>query len=153
MGVHGVWNLLGMQSSLSWVGWYLVVEFPLFAIWVVSLLVASHREARTIMRGLAPYVRAGWLLPAEVSMITDRGGRRAARRWAATGGRNCARAMKDFQHSAACLGLDQMIMTATGPQSDRIAYDRRLLIDLEQARATFLRDTELGDARAGRPRP
>jgi len=153
MGVHGLWNLLGVQSSLSWVGWYLVVEVPLFAVWVTSLLVAARREARTIARGLAPYVRTGWLLPAEVPMVTDRGGRRAARRWAATGGGDSARAMKVFQRDAACLGLDQMIMTTTGPQSDRIAHDRRLLTELGQSRATFLRDTRLAAAQAGMTRP
>lgn len=153
IGVHGLWNFLGVQSSLGWLGWYLSVELPLFAAWVASLLVASRREARTIAAGLAPYVRTGWILPTEVPMVTDRGGRKAARSWAATGGRDAVRAMKVFQRDAASLGLDQMIMTATGPQPDRIAHDRALLAELGESRAAFLRDTRLASAQAGMRRP
>jgi RsiW-degrading membrane proteinase PrsW (M82 family) len=153
MGVHGLWNFLGTQAGLSWFGWYLVVEVPLFAVWVTALLVASRREARRIARGLAPYVRTGWMLPAEVPMVVDRGGRRAARRWASTGGRDSARAMRTFQRDAACLGLDQMIMTAAGPQADRIDHDRTLLAELGEARGAFLRDTRLAAAQAGMGRP
>lgn len=155
VAVHGLWNLLSTVAAVTWLGWYLAVEVPLFAVWVIGLLVASSREARRIARGLHPYVRTGWLLPAEVPMVVDRGGRRAARRWARAGGRSSAAAMRTFQTSAATLGLDQVIMTRIGPVPERIAHDRRLLADLGRAREEFLRAVRAAGAgaqTAGGPR-
>ena len=149
IAVHGLWNFLGTQAAFGWFLWYLIVEVPLFIVWVTVLLAASRREARRIAEGLVPYVRTGWMLPAEVPMVTDKGGRRAARKWARTGGRDSLRAMRTFQANAAGLGLDQLIMTAAGAQLERIDHDRALLEELGRARQTFLRDTRLAAAQAG----
>ena len=60
-------------------GAYVVVEMPIFLAWITVLVIASIREGPRIARGLTPYVRTGWVLPAEVAMVSTRGGRRAAR--------------------------------------------------------------------------
>lgn len=149
VAVHGLWNLLASSAGMSWIGWYLAVEFPLFACWMTALLLAARREAGTIARGLEPYVRTGWILPAEVPVVVDRGARRNARRWARTGGRSSARAMRTFQASAASLGLDQVMMSRVGRQEDRVAHDRELLEGLGEARREFLRATRTAAAQAG----
>ena len=110
---------------------------------------AARREAGTIARGLEPYVRTGWILPAEVPVVVDRGARRNARRWARTGGRSSARAMRTFQANAASLGLDQVMMSRVGRQEDRVAHDRELLEGLGEARREFLRATRTAAAQAG----
>lgn len=144
---HGLWNFLAATSQGgSWVGAYVLVEMPIFAVWITVMLVASAREGRRIARGLTPYVRTGWLLPAEVPMVATRAGRRGARAWARTGGRDAGAAMRRFQVRAASLGLDQLIMARTGPQADRIAGDRGLLDGLASDRELFLRLTRLARA-------
>lgn len=148
VGVHGLWNFLAGNAGLSWFVWYMVIEFPLFLVWVGALLLAARREARTIARGLEPYVRTGWLLPAEIPMVVDRSARRNARKWARGGGRNSARAMRTFQASAASLGLDQVLMTRTGAQPDRVHHDRELLDTLGDARKEFLTATRVASAQA-----
>lgn len=150
--VHGSWNLLASTAGMGWIGWYLAVEFPLFACWMTGLLLAARREAATIARGLEPYVRTGWLLPAEVTMVVDRSARRNARRWARTGGRASARAMRTFQANAAGLGLDQVIMSRVGRQEDRVNHDRALLEELGRARGEFLRATRSAREQAGMTR-
>lgn len=146
---HGLWNLLAtVTRGVTWLGAYVLVEMPIFVVWTTLLVVASTREGDRIARGLTPYVRTGWLLPAEVPVVATRGGRRAARAWARGGGREAARAMRRFQVDAATLGLDQWVMARTGAQADRIAHDRGLLESLARSREEFLRPTRPTGARA-----
>ncbi len=147
--VHGLWNYLSTAGALSWFTFYLVVEVPLFCCWVGGLLVGSAHEARRIAHGLVPYVRTGWLLPAESMMVTTRAGRKSSRKWAASGGKESARAMRTFQTTAASLGLDQLIMTRIGPQTDRIANDHDLLRALGESRRVFLDATRRASAQTG----
>ena len=80
MLVHGLWNSMGSDGQLATLlKMYLFIQVPLFGTWLTALIRASNREAETIKKGLVPYVRTGWILPAEVSMVTDRGKRKAAR--------------------------------------------------------------------------
>lgn len=142
---HGLWNLLAATArGGAWLGAYVLVEMPIFLAWITVLVIASTREGTRIARGLTPYVRTGWVLPAEVSMVSTRGGRRAARAWAGGGGRGAARAMKRFQVATATLGLDQLVMARTGAQPDRLARDRALVASLAPLRETFLRANRPG---------
>lgn len=147
VGFHGLWNYLAATSQGgSWLGAYVLVEMPIFLAWITVLVVVSSREGRRIARGLTPYVRTGWILPAEVPMVATRAGRRGARSWARSGGRDSSRAMRRFQVDAAALGLDQLIMARTGAQDDRVAHDRELLESLVAQREQFLRLTHLAAA-------
>lgn len=148
VAVHATWNGIATFSGEvgTWFLYYLLVEVPLFVVWITVLLIASAREGRTVERGLVPYVYAGWMLPAEVPMAATRAGRRQARRWAARSGADARRAMVRFQRLAASLGLDQVLMERIGAQDARIERDRADLAALGAARATFLRASAGGGA-------
>lgn len=139
--VHGLWNFFGSLGAASWFQLYLFIEVPLFAAWLVSLLIASRREGQIIHSGLMPYVKTGWILPAEVNMISSSGRRRAALQWAKTGGKASHQAMKRFIRGLAVLGLDQNIHARIGPQTARIDHDRQVLSQLIRDRQMFLQLT------------
>ena len=144
MLVHGLWNSMGSDGMLSTLlKMYLFIQVPLFGTWLTVLIRTSNSEAETIKRGLVPYVRTGWILPAEVSMVTDRGKRKAARKWVARGGAPARKAMRRFMNELASLGLDQSLMTRVGPDPARIEEDRRLLAQAAEHRAEFLRLTAI----------
>ena len=144
MLVHGLWNSMGSDHKLStMLKMYLFIQVPLFGTWLTALIRASNSEAETIKKGLVPYVRTGWILPAEVSMVTDRGKRKAARKWVARGGTPARKAMRSFMTELAALGLDQNLMTIMGPDPARIEEDRRLLAQAAEHRAEFLRLTAI----------
>ena len=144
MLVHGLWNSMGSDGQLATLlKMYLFIQVPLFGTWLTALIRASNREAETIKKGLVPYVRTGWILPAEVSMVTDRGKRKAARKWVARGGAPARKAMRKFMNELASLGLDQSLMTRVGPDPARIEEDRRLLTQAAEHRAEFLRLTSI----------
>ncbi|MDU7729852.1 MAG: PrsW family intramembrane metalloprotease [Actinomyces sp.] len=144
--IHGSWNYLASTSMERWFVFYLFVEVPIFIAWIVALLVMSARQARTIANGLEPYVRTGWILPGEVTMVVNRGARRSAVRWAAQGGRAAKRAMKNFQRLAAALGMDEMIHRKAGRHADRVAQDQDMLQQLIASRDVFLTRTRSAHA-------
>ena len=76
-------------------------------------------------------------------MVTDRGKRKAARKWVARGGAPARKAMRKFMNELASLGLDQSLMTRVGPDPARIEEDRRLLTQAAEHRAEFLRLTAI----------
>ncbi|WP_022867902.1 PrsW family intramembrane metalloprotease [Schaalia vaccimaxillae] len=145
--VHALWNFLASTGDVfSWVQMYVVLEIPLFFVWIATLLKAASRESQSIAQGLVPYVRTGWVLPAEIPMVTDRGRRKAARLWARTGGRESAKAMDAFLTELASLGLDQHIQAHLGPIPERMAEDRRLLQSACDHRQRFLHLTSVAAA-------
>lgn len=144
MLIHGTWN--GAATIIAGTGFflfYVAVAVPAFGVWCFFLLRAARSEADAIRRGLVPYVRTGWILPGEVTMATDRRSRRAALKWSKQGGRPARRAMRSFLSSLASLGLDQRIMTKSGPDPARIDNDRQLLADAVKNRREFLRLTSI----------
>lgn len=103
---HGLWNYLAVEHSYQWLYLYLVVQVPLFLTWFVTVLVLAAREASLIAKGLEPVVKSGALFQVEVQMTTSMAKRRAAIRWAASGGPHAKVAMKRMLNNIAALGLD-----------------------------------------------
>ena len=145
MAVHALWNTLASAEAL-WIVLYLVIELPLFVLWMVLVLRRARRQAETIRNGLSPYVATGWLEPAEVQMVCDRKSRRYARRWARRVGREARKAVSQYLVAAGRLGSDQVNMERTGPDQDRVALARQSLTTMLASRARYLELGALYDA-------
>lgn len=79
--LHAFWN-----SSLAFVsdflGYYVVVQVPLFVLAVVTVVLLRRREERLTRVRLGDYVAAGWFNAGDVVSVATPGGRRQARAWA-----------------------------------------------------------------------
>ena len=145
MVIHFAWN--GTVSFLNqyFLLLYAVIGVPAFIVWAVALIIMSRKEAEKIRVGLVPYVRTGWFIPGEVTMATDRRARRAALKWARSGGREAKRAMRSFLINLASLGMDQRLMAKNGPDPARIEADRQMLAEAVDNRREFLRLTSIAE--------
>lgn len=125
---HGFWNLSAMTGGAGLLTVYFLVEVPIFLAFLGFAAWARRREGRLIARFLSPYAQAGWLAPAEVSMLSTMAGRRAARAWARqAGGRSALRAMRDFQDAASELALLRLRMHHSAADSHALETERDLL--------------------------
>lgn len=129
--IHSLWNFLGTIGEETWLLGYLLIEVPLFITWMAAMLVISSRDALRIRRGLAPYVQAGWVLPAEAEMASSGAARRYAKRWI---GKGRAKIMDAFLTELALLGLDQDLQMRIGPRPLRISRDREVLRSMTEHR-------------------
>lgn len=136
--LHSLWNQSAVQGLQGFVAGYVLLMLPLFLVAVVVAVLVSRREGRAIARALPLYAQAGWLPVYDVPMVASTSGRRRARRWAdSTQGPVAARAMADYQHAAAELGLlrDRVERGAAAPAFAEREHD--LLRDLARARTGF----------------
>ncbi len=98
VGLHALWNATASQGLQGFVGTYVVLQVPIFALAVVVAVLARAREGRVLRRHLEGYAQAGWLTPAEARMLASLPERARARDWAGrTLGPPAGRAMRDFQ--------------------------------------------------------
>ncbi|WP_221585695.1 PrsW family intramembrane metalloprotease [Microbacterium sp. G2-8] len=122
--LHMIWN-----ASSVFAGFlipYVVVQMPLFAIFVTGAIRIRREELRIRRVALDDYVRAGWFTPQEADMLSTRAGRRAGLAWAATlpGGRRGV--LKRFIHDGARLaGARHRALTGRDPKA---AYDEHVLL-------------------------
>jgi hypothetical protein len=98
-----------------------------------------RREGRLIGQFLRPYADAGWLSPAEVTMLESMPRRREARAWArANTGRKGLAAMRGFQDAASELALLRRRMYHSAADEHAVAHERELLEALGARRAEFV---------------
>lgn len=145
MLVHFVWNGASAYLGRLFLLFYFIVEVPAFIVWMALLARAARKEPEKIRVGLVPYVRTGWVLPGEVTMVTDRRSRKAAMKWSVQGGRDSKRAMRSFLSHLSSLGLDQHLMAKHGPDPARIDHDRQILSETVENRREFLRLTSIAE--------
>ena len=145
MCIHFAWNGTLAFLNQYFLLLYAVIGVPAFIVWAVTLIIMSRKEAEKIRIGLVPYVRTGWFIPGEVTMASDRRARRAALKWARTGGREAKRAMRSFLINLASLGMDQRLMAKNGPDPARIEADRQMLAEAVDNRREFLRLTSIAE--------
>jgi RsiW-degrading membrane proteinase PrsW (M82 family) len=79
--LHAFWNGV-LFFIYDFYGYYLVVQVPLFAIAVVTVILLRRREAQMTQLRLGEYAAAGWFNPTEVNTLGTAAGRRQARAWA-----------------------------------------------------------------------
>lgn len=136
---HSLWNLAATTSGEGMLTVYLLVEMPIFIAWVALVLWARRREGRLIGMFLRPYADAGWLSPAEVTMLSTMGRRREARAWArANAGRAGLASMRAFQDAASDLALLRRRMTVSAVDPVAPVEERRLLAAIVDNRRRFI---------------
>ncbi len=120
MVLHGLWNATSFLSA-SFFMVYVVLQVPLFLLFIVGIILLRRAEARLTRERLGDYVLSGWFTPQEVPMLATGAGRRRALTWSKT--------------FAAGAVMREFIRLAT-----RLAFTRqRLLVDADTgaARARF----------------
>ncbi|WP_308468354.1 PrsW family intramembrane metalloprotease [Rathayibacter soli] len=122
--LHALWNSAAYLAA-DFIGYYVLVQMPMFALAIVLVLWLRRREARLIRRRLLEYANAGWLTGHDVTMLGTATGRRGARAWA-----------KSRQPSASAL-MKRFIQDAT-----RLAYTRQRIVSGRDRRGA-LKDEKL----------
>ncbi|MCI3925860.1 PrsW family intramembrane metalloprotease, partial [Paenibacillus sp. TRM 82003] len=130
VGLHSLWNASAGAGTAAFVEVYLLLQVPVFVAALGVALAARAREARLVGRYLEVYVRTGWLREEEVRVLASPSARRWARAGARdAGGREAARAVRDFQEAATALAFRrERVRRGTDPGSpeEELALLRRL---------------------------
>ena len=100
--LHAFWNGV-LFFIYDFYGYYLVVQVPLFAIAVVTVILLRRREAQMTQLRLGEYAAAGWFNPTEVNTLGTAAGRRQARAWARQ--RGMGKVMKEYIKDATHLAF------------------------------------------------
>lgn len=141
MSAHALWNGLASIASNFYFA-YLLVELPLFIIWMVSMQTAASRQPATISAGLAAYRETGWIIDSEIHMVCTPEGRKYARKWARKVGSKARPAVRSFRINAGRVGLNQVRLAKGNPNRYRMEEDRRFLSKMIKARRVFLEEGE-----------
>ena len=118
--LHGAWNLSASSGLNGFVAGYVLLQVPVFILFIGLALLARRREGRLIEQNLAVYRNTGWLAPAEVGMLGSLAARRQARIWAqGNGGEVAERAMRAFQDLGSELAFlrERMIRGTAAPSA------------------------------------
>ncbi len=136
---HAMWNLSATVGGQGMVSVYLLVEVPIFLVFVALVVGARRHEGHLIGRFLSPYAAAGWLSPAEVAMLASMPRRREARIWARTNtGKQGLTAMRAFQDAASELALLRRRMYHSSTDARALESERRLLDAIVARRREFI---------------
>lgn len=146
MGLHSLWNFLASSAGAMWYFWYAVIELPLLIGWLSWILTWSARQAKAVAHGLQSYVQTGWVREAEVQMVTNRVALKYAKKWGKRIGSPAPKLVRKFVAALRRLGLDQEVMSKTGPNRVRMENDQKLLSDVDLIRIEF---EDLEQLRAG----
>jgi RsiW-degrading membrane proteinase PrsW (M82 family) len=138
MLLHGIWNGLSVYGTAGVLIGYAIMSCVLAGI--IAVLVADRRRVvRLIGRYLAAYAPTGLVTDGDVAMLRSLRARRRARNWArASGGRQAAAAMADYQLAATELALlhDKARRGVIGDRAFA-ARQRDLLTLMHAARRSF----------------
>ena len=136
---HALWNLAAVSGGQGLVVVYLLVEVPVFVAFLVFVGWVRRHEGHLIGQFLRPYADAGWLSPAEVTMLASMPRRREARAWArANTGRAGLASMRGFQDTASELALLRRRMSHAAADAHAVTEERRLLHALRAHRDQFV---------------
>jgi protease PrsW len=137
MFLHGLWNLLASFSSGTFFFGYLVLQIPLFLMFLMAFYYLVRREGRILHDALAFEVQRGLLTPDQLNMLVSLFGRT---RWVMAGAGNSERvnARRQFLRTASKLGLCHWhVSRAVSAQSQTASFP---LIPRLQAELIALRE-------------
>lgn len=124
IALHALWNGSAMIGDF-W-GLYLVLQIPLFLLFVGGVLLLRREEARLTRARLGEYAAVGWFTPAEVDMLATGPGRRSAIAWARTLRGDRVPIMKSFIADATALAAArQRLLSGRDPKAATL--ERHLL--------------------------
>jgi RsiW-degrading membrane proteinase PrsW (M82 family) len=135
IALHAFWN--GSAVFTDFFSTYLILQVPLFILFVIGVLALRREESRLTRTRLGEYAAAGWFTPQEVDMLATPAGRRAGLTWARSLTGDRTPIMKKFIQDATALAMArQRVVTGRDP---RAADDEReLLSRTAAARAALL---------------
>lgn len=135
IALHAIWNGSALFGGFFLP--YLLVQIPLFAVYIVVVIRIRVEELRLRRERLDEYVLAGWFTPQEADMLSTRAGRKAGLAWAATLPGDRRRIMKRFIHDGARLAwARQRAVTGRDPLAS--VDERALLRRMLQTRSELL---------------
>jgi hypothetical protein len=102
--LHGLWNLLASFSNQTFFFGYLVLQVPLFLLFLMAFWALVRREGRILKQALSFEVDRGLITPEQLTMLVSLFGRT---RWVMAGAGNHERlnARRQFLRAASKLGL------------------------------------------------
>jgi len=148
--LHAFWNGV-LFFIYDFYGYYLVVQVPLFAIAVVTVILLRRREAQMTQLRLGEYAAAGWFNPTEVNTLGTAAGRRQARAWARQ--RGLSKVMKEYIKDATHLAFTRNRIVSgrdrIGSQQDEAV----LLAQVSESRARLAAATPTTSTATAAPTP
>ncbi|MEV8274059.1 PrsW family glutamic-type intramembrane protease [Microbacterium sp. NPDC077184] len=134
IALHALWN--GSAVFGDFFALYVVLQVPLFVVFVLGVLMLRREEARLTRTRLGEYAAAGWFTPQEVEMLATSPGRRAGMAWARTLRGDRTAVMRAFIADATRLAAArQRAITGRDPYA---AHDEQeLLVKTAAARAAL----------------
>lgn len=144
MGLHALWN--GIASlGVVFIALYLLVELPLFVLWLVWILRRPKKMLPRLYGGLLPYEATGWMRNYEVETICNLRARRAAQRWARKTSKLARKSMRGYLRDAGRLGLLQELIETVGPTRSRVMLAKTSLSLMISNREIFLEQGRIAD--------
>lgn len=138
MALHALWNAAGFFVA-DFLGYYLVVQVPLFLAAVVTVVLLRRYEIGITRARLQEYADAGWFLPGEVAWLASPAGRRSARQWARRRSPQAAESMKRFTVDATRLAFTrQRLLSGRNHLGSPLDDEQRLLAAITADRAAML---------------
>jgi len=135
VALHAVWN--GSAVFGDFFGLYLMLQVPLFILFVLGMLALRREEARLTGLRLDEYAAQGWFTPDEVRMLATGPGRRAALKWAARlPGDGPARMRAYIREATALAAARQRLVSGRDPKA--AVEERMLLQRVVAARSALL---------------
>ncbi|MBS1674002.1 MAG: PrsW family intramembrane metalloprotease [Actinobacteria bacterium] len=129
MALHALWNGSSMIGNFFVL--YAVLQMPLFAGFIVAIVLLRKEEVRLTFARLGDYAAAGWFTPQEVSMLATPAGRRAGLRWAGSLRGDRRPIMRGFIKDATTLAsVRQRIITGRDPLA---GHDEQVLLQRTHA--------------------
>lgn len=145
MAVHAAWN--GLASlGVAWLAWYLLLELPIFIIWLVWILRRPAKQLPLLRQGLLPYVATGWISNDELEMVSNPRGRRYALKWGRKVGKIARRSVREYLKDAGRLGLEQVQIERRDLVRDRVIIAQESLSRMLSNREIYLEQGELAAA-------
>lgn len=136
--LHATWNASAGSGFSGFVVSYVVIMVPAFFVLVIVATWQRHREGRVVAARLPAYVAAGWLTPADVSMVSSLAARKRALRWARERyGEVGQQALRDFQHAATELAFLRDRAERGTAGRDFTARERNLLEIVARSRGAI----------------
>ncbi|WP_345752898.1 PrsW family intramembrane metalloprotease [Microbacterium rhizophilus] len=127
--LHALWNGASFVVGgglVGFLGYYVVLQVPIFALFVWGVVMLRREEARLTRERLGDYAAAGWFTPQEVEMLATAAGRRTGRAWAAGLPGDRSRLMTVFiRDSASLAAARQRAISGRDPQA---AHDEHVLL-------------------------
>lgn len=120
--LHGIWNGSAVASPEAFLLGFVLLQVPLFIVYIGVALWARRREGRLIRTHLEPYAQVGWISPPELAMLGSLSTRRTALEAVGRGpgGPQRAAALKRMQRAAVQLAfLRNRMLRGTAPHDAR----------------------------------